>query len=345
MKIDNFEIRKGNAFIIAELSGNHNNDLGLAKDTISAMAEAGADAVKLQTYTADSLTMNVDNAYFGPRDSGPWKGRKPYDVFQEGALPYEWHEQLFEHSKANGMISFSSPFDVGGVDFLMDLDVPAFKLASFEISHIPLIEKLAAQRKPVIISTGIARLQDIDRAVSILKDEDCPVAVLKCTSSYPATFKDANLRSMVALGEAFGVPVGVSDHTMGATVPIVAVTLGASIIEKHFILDRDLGGVDASFSLNKDEFASMVKSVREVEECLGAKDFCFNHVAKESARRGRSIFALIDIKPGDVLSERNLTVVRAAEGLHPEMWKELIGRKASFTLNAGDPLTFRQLMP
>ena len=206
MKIAEFDIQSGHSLIIAELSGNHNNDLKLAKDTIAAMAEAGADAVKLQTYTADSLTLNVDNEFFGPRDSGTWKGQKPYDVFQEGALPYEWHEELIRHANEHDLICFSSPFDVDGVDFLMSLEVPAFKLASFEISHIPLIEKLAEQGKPVIVSTGIARLQDIDRALEILRAGGCSVALLKCTSAYPATFEDANLRSMVSLGEVFGVP-------------------------------------------------------------------------------------------------------------------------------------------
>jgi pseudaminic acid synthase len=325
-------------FIIAELSGNHNNDLQYAKDTIYAMKEAGADAVKLQTYTADSLTLNVDNDEFGPRKEGLWKGRTPYDVFSEGALPYAWHEELFFYARSLGLECFSSPFDEEGVDLLESLHNPIYKVASFEIQHIPLIEKIASTRKPVIISTGIATLADIELALSYFKDKST-VTLLKCTSAYPTPYSEVNLKAIQTLSDAFGVNVGLSDHTLGAAVSVAAVALGAVVIEKHFILDRSKGGVDADFSMSPSEFKSMVDSIRIVEQALGNAKFELSEGSKKSRLRGRSIFVSKDIAVGDYLTQDNIKVVRPATGLSPSMYKKIIGRKVNQSILAGSPLT------
>ena len=326
-------------FIIAELSGNHNNDFDYTKETILAMKEAGADAVKLQTYTADSLTLNVDNEEFGPRKEGLWKGRKPYDVFSEGALPYEWHEELFNYARGLGLVCFSSPFDEDAVDFLESISNPIYKVASFEIQHIPLIEKIAATGKPVIISTGIATLADIETALSYFKDKS-KVTLLKCTSAYPTPYSEVNLNAMLTLKETFGVNVGLSDHTLGTAVPVAAAALGASVIEKHFILDRSKGGVDADFSMSPDEFKYMVDSVRVVEQALGSRKFTLSESSKKSRLRGRSVYISRDIKKGDILNLENVRVVRPAGGLTPAQYKYCLGKKATRDLTAGDPLKF-----
>lgn len=344
MRIENRVFGAGNALIIAELSGNHCMDLPYTKDSISAMAEAGADAVKLQTYTADSLTLDVDNEHFGPRPSGLWKGRRPYEVFTEGSLPYEWHAELFEHARKCGLICFSSPFDVEGVGFLESLNVPAYKVASFEIAHIPLIEEIASKGKPVIVSSGIASLGDLEQAIHILRSGGCEVALLKCTSAYPAAPDEANLRSMVTLQQAFGCPVGVSDHTMGWVVPVVAVSLGASIIEKHFILDRSRGGIDAEFSMDANDFGSMVKAVREAEATLGNPSYALGAGSTESAKRGRGIFAKANIRRGESLGRENLAVVRSSAGIHPGMLGELLGKPAPCDIKKGEPLTLEQFL-
>ncbi|MBC5832142.1 pseudaminic acid synthase [Vibrio metschnikovii] len=323
-------------FIIAELSGNHNNDFDYTKETILAMKDAGADAVKLQTYTADSLTLNVDNEEFGPRKEGSWKGRKPYDVFSEGALPYEWHEELFNYARGLGLVCFSSPFDEDAVDFLESLGNPIYKVASFEIQHIPLIEKIAATGKPVIISTGIATLADIETALSYFKDKS-KVTLLKCTSAYPTPYSEVNLNAILTLKETFGVNVGLSDHTLGTAVPVAAAALGASVIEKHFILDRSKGGVDADFSMSPNEFKDMVDSIRIVEQALGSKTFTLSEGSKKSRLRGRSIYISRDVKKGDIVTSENIRIVRPASGLEPKYYGELLGKVFSDDVSAGSP--------
>lgn len=300
------------------------------------MKEAGADAVKLQTYTADSLTLNVDNEEFGPRKEGLWKGKKPYDVFSEGALPYEWHEELFTYAKSLGLECFSSPFDEEGVDLLESIGNPIYKVASFEIQHIPLIEKIAQTGKPVIISTGIAKLSDIEKALEYFPDKS-QVTLLKCTSAYPTPYSEVNLKAMQTLKNTFGVKVGLSDHTLGAAVPIAAVALGAEVIEKHFILDRSKGGVDADFSMSPNEFTQMVESVRIIEQALGTSEFMLSEGAKKSRLRGRSIYVSVDVKAGDIVTVDNIRVVRPATGIAPIYYNDILGRRFKETILAGTP--------
>lgn len=325
-------------FIIAELSANHNNDFDLAVKTLKAMAESGADAVKIQTYTADSLTLDVDNEFFGPRKDGLWKGYRPYDLYTEAAMPYEWQPKLQKVANDLGMEFFSSPFDTEGVDFLERLNVPRYKIASFEITDIPLIEYAASKGKPMIISTGVAELGDIDLAVQTCrKVGNNDITLLKCTSEYPAPIDMANLRTIPNLGATFGVKVGLSDHTMGSTVPVVAVALGATVVEKHFILDRSLGGPDSTFSMEPEEFGAMVKAIREAEASLGGVTYL---VPDRNKHRRRSLFVAKDIKKGEVLTPENIKSVRPGYGLHPKELKGVIGKRVNGDLSKGQPLTY-----
>lgn len=324
-------------FIIAELSGNHNNDLEYTKQTILAMKEAGADAVKLQTYKADSLTLNVDNEEFGPRKEGLWKGKKPYDVFSEGALPYAWHKELFEYANNLGLVCFSSPFDEDAVDFLETLNNPIYKIASFEIQHIPLIKKIAETGKPVIISTGIAKLADIEKALEYFPDKS-RVTLLKCTSAYPTPYSEVNLKAINTLKDTFGVNIGLSDHTLGHVVPVAAVALGAKVIEKHFILDRNVKSVDSDFSMTPEEFKLMVSSIKIVEQALGSHEFQLSEGSKKSRLRGRSIYVSNNLKKGDLITRDNVKVVRPASGLAPKYFSHILGKHASRDLLAGEPL-------
>lgn len=329
-------------FIIAELSANHNNDFDLAIKTLMAMKEAGADAVKIQTYTADSLTLNVDNEYFGPRKEGLWKGLTPYDVFSEGSMPYEWQSKLKKKAEELGLVFFSSPFDREGVDFLESLKVPMYKIASFEITDIPLIKHVARKGKPVIISTGVAEIEDIELAVETCRSVgNNEIALLKCTSEYPAPIEAANLLTIPDLKERFNVTIGVSDHTMGSTVPTVAVALGAKIVEKHFILDRKLGGPDSSFSMEPHEFAEMVKSVREAEAALGNVTY---EVSEKNKLRRRSLFVCENIKKGETFSQKNIKSVRPGNGMHPKFLSEIMGKNAKTDLEKGTPLSIESMV-
>lgn len=329
-------------FIIAELSANHNNNFEIAIQSIEAIAKTGADAVKIQTYTADSLTLDVNNEYFGPRKDGLWKGQKPYDVFKEGALPYEWHKKLQQKAEDLGLIFFSSPFDKEGVDLLDQLQIPIYKIASFEITDIPLIEYVAKKMKPMIMSTGVAELGDIELAVQTCRNVgNHDITLLKCTSEYPAPFDKANLMTIPNLKDTFNVKVGVSDHTMGSTIPILSIALGATVIEKHFILDRELGGPDASFSMEPHEFKNMVKGVREAEEALGIVNY---KVSEHSKQRRRSLFVSNDIKKGESLTTENIKSVRPGNGLHPKNLKNIIGKVASKDLKKGEPLKFNMFL-
>ncbi|MCE7055301.1 pseudaminic acid synthase [Algoriphagus sp. AGSA1] len=325
-------------FIIAEMSANHGNDYEIAVRTIEEMAKCGANAVKVQTYTADSLTLNVDNEYFGPRKQGLWKGQKPYDVFKEGAMPYEWQPRLKMVAEDLGLEFFSSPFDFEAVDFLEKMGVSRYKIASFEITDIPLIEYTASKKKPMIISTGVAELVDIERAVNICRkvgNED--ITLLKCTSEYPATADQANLLTIPNLRDTFGVKVGVSDHSMGSTIPIVAVSLGASVVEKHFILDRTLGGPDSGFSMEPHEFADMVIAIREAEASLGQITY---QVSPESKLRRRSLFLAQDIKKGELFTKSHIRSVRPGNGISPIYYNQIIGKEAVVDLSKGQPIKF-----
>ncbi|GHA30249.1 sialic acid synthase [Salinimicrobium marinum] len=333
-------MKESNLYIIAELSANHNNDFDLAVKTIEAMAKAGADAVKVQTYTADAMTIDVkddDNPYFQPKDSGLWKGYRLYDLYTEASMPYEWQPKLQKISEDLGMEFFSSPFDIAGVDFLETLNVPRYKIASFEITDIPLIKHAASKMKPMIISTGLAEIEDIELAVQACREVgNDDITLLKCTSQYPATVEDANLLTMPDIKERFGVKVGVSDHTLGSAVPVVAVSLGAQVIEKHFILERSQGGADSAFSMEPDEFAAMVKAAREAEKALGKVVY---EVTEPNKTRRRSLFVVEDIKEGEVFSEKNIRSIRPGHGLAPKYYNSVLGKKARQDIKRGQPLS------
>lgn len=333
--------KKYNTYIIAELSANHNNDFDLAVKTIEAMAKAGADAVKVQTYKPESLTIDVDTGYFAPRTSGLWKGYTSWNLYKEAAMPYEWQPKLQKITEDLGLDFFSSPFDLEGVDFLESLNVPKYKIASFEITDIPLIEYTASKGKPMIISTGVAEIEDIELALEACrKVGNNDITLLKCTSQYPATIEQANLRTMVDMKERFGVKVGLSDHTMGSLVPTVAVSLGAEVVEKHFILDRSLGGPDSAFSMQPEEFKEMVDAIRNVEKSLGKITY---DVSQEDKNRRRSLFIVEDIKAGDVITEKNVRSVRPGFGLHPRYFKEVIGKTAVSNISKGTALNLKHI--
>jgi pseudaminic acid synthase len=339
IRIADRDLGKGHScLMVAELSANHNHDLEVAKQTIAAASESGADAIKLQTYTPDTLTIDCEEEHFIIKE-GLWKGRKLYDLYKEAYTPWEWHEELFATAKDLGLICFSTPFDSSAVDLLEDLDAPAYKIASFEIQDIPLLKYVASKGKPVIISTGIADQSDIELAVKTCFDEgNKNLILLKCTSAYPAPIEETNLLTIPELSRRFGVPSGLSDHTMGISSAIASVALGASLIEKHFILDRKLGGPDSSFSSEPDEFKEMVERVREVEKALG--EISFSRSPSSSANRifARSLFVVENIKKGEALTTENIRSIRPGFGLHPMHLDKIIGRHAKMDLKRGTPL-------
>ena len=325
-------------FIIAELSANHNQNFDLAVKTIKAMKDAGADAVKLQTYTPDTITIDCDNKYFQIKD-GLWQGKTLYQLYQEAYTPWEWQPKLKEIAEDLGLICFSSVFDKTAVDFLEKMNVPAYKIASFEITDIPLIEYIASKGKPVIISTGIATLSDIEEAVNACKRMgNDQIALLKCTSAYPAPIEDANLLTIPNMKETFGTVVGLSDHTLGSSVAIASVALGAKLIEKHFILDRNLGGPDSAFSMEPEEFKQMVKSIREVEKALGKVTYDLTEKQKKSRDLSRSLFIVKDIKKGEVFTEENVRSIRPGYGLSPKHYSNVFGKMTTKDIERGTPL-------
>jgi pseudaminic acid synthase len=322
-------------FIIAELSANHNNDLDIALKTIKAIAETGADAVKIQTYTADSLSLNVDNEYFGPKKEGLWKGWRPYDLYKAASTPYEWHEKMKQVTEDLGMLFFSSPFDKEGIDFLESLNVPIYKIASFEINDIPLIKYAASKQKPMIISTGLGDENDIELAVKTCKEMgNNDITLLKCTSQYPARIEDANLSTIPDMKKRFETKVGLSDHTLGYLVPLVAVTLGATVVEKHFVLDRAMGGIDSKFSMEPKEFKEMVEQIRNVEKSLGLVNY---EVSEKDKLRRRSLFAVKDIIKGELLNEENIRSLRPGYGDEPKTLENIINKKAKIDIKKGTP--------
>jgi pseudaminic acid synthase len=339
MKIGNFTIDdKSPVFIIAELSANHNGSLDNALATIKAAKRAGADCIKLQTYTADTITLDSDKEDFVIKGT-IWDGKKLHTLYQEAYTPWEWHEQIYSVAKEEGLICFSSPFDKTAVDLLESLNSPAYKIASFEITDIPLIEYVASKGKPVIISTGIARQEDIELALDAChRMGNYDVALLKCTSSYPAPIEEANMCMVKDLAERYNVISGLSDHTMGSTVPVVATVFGAKIIEKHFIIDRAIGGPDASFSMNEEEFTDMVKSVREAEKASGVIDYNLTEKQAKGRDFSRSLYIAEDIKQGEIFTEKNLRSVRPGFGLHPKYYNQLLGKKATTHLEKGTPM-------
>lgn len=342
MKIKHFKIcNKSKVFIIAELSANHSGDLNTAIETIRAAKRAGADCIKLQTYTADTITIDSNKEDFIISDT-IWSGRKLHELYQEAYTPWEWHERLFKVAEEEGLICFSSPFDKSAVDFLENLNSPAYKIASFEITDIPLIEYVASKGKPIIISTGIAELVDIELAVETCrKVGNNQIALLKCTSSYPAPINEANMCMVQDLAERFNVIAGLSDHTMGATVPIVATALGAKIIEKHFILDRSIGGPDALFSMNEIEFTEMVKSIREAECAIGDIDYNLTEKQKKGKDFSRSLYVVKDMIKGELISEENVKSIRPGYGLHPKYLNDILGKKVKTNLSKGDRFSLK----
>ena len=337
MKINNYQIDKNSpVFIVAELSANHNGSIKTAIETIKAAKRAGANCIKFQTYTSDTMTIDSEKGDFIIKGT-LWEGKNLYKLYQEAYTPWEWHKELFQVAKDEGLICFSSPFDKTAVDFLETLDVPAYKIASFEITDIPLIEYVASKGKPIIISTGIATSEDIELALKACKRMDNDnIALLKCTSSYPAPIEEANMIMIQDLAKRFNVLTGLSDHTMGSVVSIVATTLGAKIIEKHFILDRSIGGPDASFSMNEQEFTEMVKSIRETENAIGKVDYKLTKKQKKGRDFSRSLYVVEDIKKDEIITDKNVRSIRPGFGLHPKFLPEVLGKKATKNLFKGD---------
>lgn len=341
MNISTFDFTSSNrTFIIAELSANHNQQFDLAVETIKAAKLAGADAIKIQTYTADTITLNSDKEYFQINYGSLWDGTTLYKLYQQAFTPWEWQPELKRIAEAEGLICFSSPFDFSAVDFLEKMDVPAYKIASFEIHDIPLIEYVASKGKPIIISTGIATLPEIEEAIAACrKVGNNQISILKCTSSYPAPAEEANLLTIPDIAKRFDVVVGLSDHTMGSTVSVAAVALGARIIEKHFILDRNMGGPDAAFSMEPAEFKHMVDEIRLVEKALGRVNYDLTPKTEKSRVHGRSLFVAEDIKKGETFTLKNVRSVRPSHGLHPKYLPEIIGKKANKDLEMGTPFS------
>lgn len=344
MKIGEFNIGDDNpVFIIAELSANHNGSLSTAVETIKAAKRAGANCIKLQTYTADTMTIEANQDDFKIKGT-IWDGQYLHNLYKEAYTPWEWHKQLFNTAKNEGLECFSSPFDISSVDFLEDLDTPAYKIASFEITDIPLIEYVASKGKPIIISTGIAELEDIELAVNTCrKMGNYDIALLKCTSSYPAPIEEANLLMIKDLAKRFGVKSGLSDHTMGSTAPVVATALGAKIIEKHFILDRSIGGPDASFSMNEQEFTDMVQAVRNAERALGEINYSLTEKQKKGKDFSRSLYIVKDISEGETITEEHVRSIRPGFGLHPMYYNEIIGRAINQSVKRGDRMKLEYL--
>ena len=336
---------KKETFIIAELSANHGHSLANALATVRAAKACGADAIKIQTYTADTLTIDCNNEYFRIQSGTIWDGKTYYELYQEAYTPWEWHAAIQAEAQKEGLIFFSTPFDPTAVDFLETLAVPLYKIASFEITDIPLIEYAASKGKPMIISTGIATLADIEAAVQACRRVgNSDITLLKCTSSYPAPVDEANLLTIPNLAQTFGVKVGLSDHTLGHAVAIAAVALGARVIEKHFILDRAIGGPDASFSLTPDEFRQMVDGIRAAEMALGCVSYELTEKVAASRKFARSLFVSQDIAAGDVLTPQNVRSVRPNDGLPPVELPKVLGRKVKQNIPMGTPLSWDLLV-
>jgi pseudaminic acid synthase len=345
IKIADFILSEtGPVFIIAELSANHGGSLEIAETSIRAIKKAGADAVKVQTYRPDAMTLESDDEIFRTRDDSLWAGRRLYDLYREGALPYEWHETLKKKAEKMGLMFFSTPFDLDGVDFLEDLQVPAYKIASLEITDIPLITHIAKQGKPILISTGIAEVEDIRLAVdACLKQGNDQIILLKCTSSYPTPPEDAHLNNITWMKKEFNFITGISDHTTDIYAPVAAVTLGARVVEKHFILDKSIKGLDAAFSLNAREFSEMVRAIRTTEKLLGEQDYTVTAKMKHARISSRSVFVTVNMRQGDYFTHENIKVLRPGYGLHPKYYDEIIGKKASKDLTYGTPLTWEDI--
>lgn len=344
MKIGIREIGGGQpAYIIAEMSANHAGDISRAKEIIHAAKEAGADCIKIQTYTPDTLTIDCDNSYFHISD-GTWNGENLYQLYQKAYTPWEWQKELFEEAKKAEIDFFSTPFDNTSVDFLEEIGIGFYKIASFELVDIPLIEYVASTGKPMILSTGMATLAEIDEAVeSVKKQGNHNFALLRCASAYPAITDEMNLRTMQNMGDTFGVPYGLSDHSMGSVGAVTAVALGASIIEKHFCLDRSIENPDSTFSMNPMEFKQMVHDIRQAERAIGSVKYGPSEQEKNNLQFRRSIFCVKDIQEGEKLTEENIRIIRPGYGLAPKFYKDVLGQTALEDIQKGTPLAFEMI--
>jgi len=332
------------ALVVAEMSANHGKDFGQAVRILEAAKEAGVDAVKLQTYTAETLTMSSERECFRIGGGTLWDGRTLYDVYSEGSMPWQWQPKLKKIADDLGILLFSTAFDPTAVEFLETIKVPVHKIASFEIVDTPLIEKMARTGKPLIISTGMAGLGEIDEAIQVARRAGATqIALLKCTSAYPAPPEEINLRTIPHLAEAFHLPVGLSDHTMGITIPVAAVSLGASIIEKHLTLSRSLPGPDSAFSLEPEELKEMVRSIRTAEKAVGEVRYGVSAIEVKSRVFRRSLFVVRDMEPGETFSEENVRSIRPGYGLAPKFIGEVLGRKAASRIEKGTPLAWSQV--
>ena len=326
-------------YIVAELSANHGHKLENALASVRAAKAAGADAIKIQTYTADTITLNCDAEDFQVKSGTMWDGVTLYQLYQQAYTPWEWHKAIFDEAKKVGIDCFSTPFDKSAVDFLEELHNPIYKIASFEITDVPLIEYAASKQRPMVISTGIATEEDIKEAVSAChRVGNYDVTLLKCTSAYPAPIEAANLRTMIDMQERYGVKVGLSDHTMGADVAIAAVAMGATMVEKHFILDRAIGGPDAAFSMQQDEFAAMVQSIRNVEKAKGEVSYPTDPSKIKGREFSRSLYVAEDMKAGDIITEQNVRSIRPGYGLAPKYLPEILGKRVNRDLKKGEKM-------
>ena len=339
IRINSREIGPGHpTYIIAEMSANHSQDFAQAVKILETARQAGADGVKLQTYTPDTLTIDCNNEYFRIKET-LWEGKTLYDLYNEAYMPWEWQPKLKEIADSLGLDLFSTPFDSTAVDFLEDMGVPAYKVASFELIDLPLLRRVAATGKPVILSTGMASLAEIDEAVQGIRQAGGKdLALLKCTSAYPAPIEEANLRTLPHLSQAFDVPVGLSDHTIGLVTPVAAVALGACIVEKHFTLSRSMSGPDSAFSMEPEEFRTMVNAIRETEKALGKISYETTENEKSSRVFRRSLFVVKDMQKGEEFTERNVRSIRPGYGLHTRYLEEVLGRRAAKEVPKGTPL-------
>lgn len=335
---------KEKCFIIAELSANHGGDIEIAKETIKAAKRAGADAIKLQTYLPNTMTLNSDKDDFIVKGGTIWDGRNLYELYQEASTPWEWHQELFNTAKEENIICFSTPFDKTAVDLLESLNNPIYKIASFEIHDIPLIKYVASKGKPIIISTGIAEFNDIELAIkTCINEGNRDITILKCTSAYPAPINEANLIMMKKFANDFDVKVGLSDHTMGNLVSTLAIGMGAQVIEKHFILNKNIGGPDASFSMDEKEFSSLVNDIRNAELAIGKESYELSQKQISGRRYGRSIYVCKEIKIGEKITEENIKIVRPSFGLDPKFYFEILGKTVNKNLSYGDRLSFEHI--
>lgn len=327
-------------FIIAELSGNHDQDFELAKAMVLAASEAGVDAIKLQTYTPDTMTLDVRHDEFMVSEADSlWRGESLYDLYAKASTPWEWHQPLFDYATSLGLVAFSSPFDLSAVEFLESLGVPLYKIASFEMTDIPLIQAVAKTGKPIIMSTGMASFEEIEEAIDAIRAiGNNPLTLLKCTSTYPAKIEDSNLVTMADLAKRTGCRVGLSDHTQGIGAAVAATALGATVIEKHFVLDRSAGGVDAAFSMEPEEMKALVTACRAAKASLGSVTYGGSKSEQAAKKYRRSIYLTQDLPAGTVLSDQHLKIIRPSLGLAPKHWNDVIGRTLSMNVQRGQPL-------